>query len=1012
MQNKGIVIATGVLLTLVCIFYLSFPIATHYYDEQAAKLKDPIAQQDYKDSVKYLGVYSYQKCLETQIGLGLDLKGGMNVILEVSVPDVIENLADHKTDMAFVKSMKDARAEQERTQGDFVSLFIDAYHKNAPGHHLAEIFATQELQGKVSPTSSDGDVEKVIREEVNSAIDNSFNVVRTRIDQFGVVQPNIQKVQGAEGRIMVEMPGIREPERMRKLLQGSANLEFWETYNAQEIAPYLQQLDSRLANGGSESDTTKVAKTDGTKKAVAKKPATTQAKPKFKLNNNKKNSVQTTPDAQLAEAKKLHPLLAMLQTTNQGLSVVGYASVRDTAAINRIIYSQLAKQVLPSDLKLLWSAKPADVGAKNIFELHALKVTTTNGRAPLEGDVVTDASDQFNNITGQPEVSMTMNSDGARRWAELTKANVGKAIAIVLDGVVYSAPRVNGEIDGGQSSISGNFTIEDTKDLANTLKSGRMPAPAHIVQEEVVGPTLGAQSIQQGLISFVIAFVLLIVFMLAMYNIIPGSIAVGALLVNVFFTLGILTSFQAALTMSGIAGMVLSLGTAVDANVLIYERIKEELRAGKGMKQAVNAGYSNAFSAIFDSNLTSLITGVILLLVGTGPIRGFATTWIIGICCSFFSAVYLTRLLYDYKLNHDSWMHLKFDTKLSHNLMQGTNYKFMHMFKASFSVYAVFIIISIVSFAVRGLSLGIDFTGGRNYVVTLDKSVPVEDVRNVLSNAFVNTSGPNAGKPATTNVIAIGTDGKTIRVSTNWNIDSNKPTEDDKAETILYNALKKGGFVSQADVNAFKNPDIRQGGSIISSSKVGPSVAKDITRNAFLSVGLALFFIFLYILLRFRNLGFSVGSIAALAIDTTMVIGLYSLCYGWIGFSLEIDQTFIGAILTVIGYDINDSVVVFDRIRENLRNHPKGNKYELFNLSINETLARTINTSASTLIVLLAIFILGGDSTRSFSFAMIIGVFVGTLSSIFLASPIAYLILGKKGEKDQKEALAEVQAQA
>jgi len=1012
MQNKGIVIATGVLLTLVCIFYLSFPIATHYYDEQAAKLKDPIAQQDYKDSVKYLGVYSYQKCLETQIGLGLDLKGGMNVILEVSVPDVVENLADHKTDMAFVKSMRDARAEQERTQGDFVSLFIDAYHRNAPGHHLAEVFATQELQGKVSPTSSDAEVEKVIREEVNSAIDNSFNVVRTRIDQFGVVQPNIQKVQGAEGRIMVEMPGIREPERMRKLLQGSANLEFWETYNAQEIAPYLQQLDSRLANGDSESDTTKVAKSDNTKKAAAKKPATTQAKPKFKLNNAKKTSVQTTPDAQLAEAKKLHPLLAMLQTTNQGLSVVGYASVRDTAAINRIIYGAVAKQVLPTDLKLLWSAKPADVGAKNIFELHALKVTTTNGRAPLEGDVVTDASDQFNNITGQPEVSMTMNSDGARRWAELTKANVGKAIAIVLDGVVYSAPRVNGEIDGGQSSISGNFTIEDTKDLANTLKSGRMPAPAHIVQEEVVGPTLGAQSIQQGLISFVIAFVLLIVFMLAMYNIIPGSIAVGALLINVFFTLGILTSFQAALTMSGIAGMVLSLGTAVDANVLIYERIKEELRAGKGMKQAINAGYSNAFSAIFDSNLTSLITGVILLLVGTGPIRGFATTWIIGICCSFFSAVYLTRLLYDYKLNHDSWMHLKFDTKLSHNLMQGTNYKFMHMFKASFSVYAVFIIISIVSFAVRGLSLGIDFTGGRNYVVTLDKSVPVEDVRNVLENAFVNTSGPNAGKPATTNVIAIGTDGKTIRVSTNWNIDSNKPTEDDKAETILYKALKKGGFVSQANVDAFKNPDIRQGGSIISSSKVGPSVAKDITRNAFLSVGLALFFIFLYILLRFRNLGFSVGSIAALAIDTTMVIGLYSLCYGWIGFSLEIDQTFIGAILTVIGYDINDSVVVFDRIRENLRNHPKGNKYELFNLSINETLARTINTSTSTLIVLLAIFILGGDSTRSFSFAMIIGVFVGTLSSIFLASPIAYLILGKKGKKDEKEALAEVQAQA
>ena len=1008
MQNKGIVIVTAVLLTLASIFYLSFSVATSYYDSQAAKLKDPIAQQDYKDSVKYLGIYSYQKCLETQIGLGLDLKGGMNVILEISVPDVIENLADHKTDVAFTKSMNEARAEQESTQGDFVSLFINAYHKNAPGHRLAEVFATQELQGKVTPTTSDNDVEKVLRQEVAAAVDNSFNVVRTRIDQFGVVQPNIQKVQGAEGRIMVEMPGIREPERMRKLLQGSANLEFWETYNASDIVPYLQQLDSRLANAGSEKDSTANKKADDAKKdAAAAKTDVKQAKPKFQLKGNKKDKVQTTPDAQLAEAKKLHPLLAMLQTSQGGLSVVGYASVRDTAAINRIIYSQTAKQVLPSDLKLLWSAKPADVGAKNIFELHALKVTTPSGRAPLEGDVVTDASDQFNNLTGQPEVSMTMNSDGARRWAELTKANVGKAIAIVLDGVVYSAPRVNGEIDGGQSSISGNFTIEDTKDLANTLKSGRMPAPAHIVQEEVVGPTLGAQSIQQGLISFVIAFVLLIVFMLAMYNIIPGSIAVGALLVNVFFTLGILTSFQAALTMSGIAGMVLSLGTAVDANVLIYERIKEELRAGKGMKQAVNAGYSNAFSAIFDSNLTSLITGVILLLVGTGPIRGFATTWIIGICCSFFSAVYLTRLLYEYKLDHEKWMHLKFDTNISRNLMQNTHIPFMHMFKASFSVYAVCILVCIVSFAVRGLSRGIDFTGGRNYVVTLDKSVPVEDVRNVLQNAFVNTTGNNAGKPATTTVIAIGTDGKTIRVSTNWNIESNKATEDDKAETILYNALKKGGFVSQANVNAFKNPDIRQGGSIISSSKVGPSVAKDITRNAFISVGLALFFIFLYILLRFRNLGFSIGSIAALVIDTTLVIGLYSLCYGWIGFSLEIDQTFIGAILTVIGYDINDSVVVFDRIRENLRKHPKGDKYELFNLSINETLARTINTSASTLIVLLAIFILGGDSTRSFSFAMIIGVFVGTLSSIFLASPIAYLVLGKSDKGAREPVLVE-----
>lgn len=999
MQNKGIVITTAVLLTLVSLFYLSFPIATSYYDSQAAKIKDPIAQQDYKDSVKYLGIYSYQKCLETQIGLGLDLKGGMNVILEISVPDVVENLADHKTDIAFTRSMDEARKEQQATQGDFITLFINAYHKNAPGHRLAEVFATSELQGKVSPTSTDSEVEKVLRSEVSSAIDNSLNVVTTRIDQFGVVQPNIQKVQGAEGRISVEMPGIREPERMRKLLQGSANLEFWETYNADEVLPYLQQLDQRLANGDEKANTAATDSTNAKAKATAEKEVkaakATKAKFQIKGNDAKKN-IKATPENQLAQAKKLHPLLAMLQVTGQGLSVCGYASVRDTAAINKLIYSQTAKQVLPSDLKLLWSAKPADgIQAKNIFELHALKVTTTNGRAPLEGDVITDAKDEFNQITGQPEVSMTMNSDGARRWAELTKANVGKAIAIVLDGVVYSAPRVNGEISGGQSSISGNFTIQDTKDLANTLKSGRMPAPAHIVQEEVVGPTLGAQSIQQGIISFIVAFVLLIVFMLAMYNIIPGSIAVGALLINVFFTLGILTSFQAALTMSGIAGMVLSLGTAVDANVLIYERIKEELRAGKDMKKAVNEGYKNAFSAIFDSNLTSLITGIILLAVGTGPIRGFATTWIIGIVCSFFSAVFLTRLLYEYKLNNGHWMHLKFYTGFSKNLMQGTNIHFMSMYKVSFGVYIAAILICVASFGIRGLSKSIDFTGGRNYVVTLDKAVPVEDVRNVLTNAFVNTTGPNAGRPATTTVIAIGTDGKTIRVSTNYNIDSNDPAEDDHAETVLYNALKKGGFVSQASVNAFKNPDIREGGSIISSSKVGPSVAKDITKNAFLSVGLALICIFLYILLRFRNVGFSVGSIVALAIDTTMVVGLYSICYGWIGFSLEIDQTFIGAILTVIGYDINDSVVVFDRIRENLRLHPKGDTQKIFNDSINETLARTINTSASTLIVLLAIFILGGDSIRSFSFAMIIGVFVGTLSSIFLASPIAYLLLGK-----------------
>ena len=1001
MQNKGIVICVAVLLTLASIFYLSFSVATSYYDSEAAKIKDPIAQQDYKDSVKYLGVYSYQNCLETQIGLGLDLKGGMNVILEISVPDVIENLADHKTDAGFTNAMKEARAQEEANGGDFVSLFINAYHKSAPGHKLAEVFATQQLQGKVSPQSSDAEVEKAIRSSVQDAIDNSFNVVRTRIDKFGVVQPNIQKLEGQQGRIMVEMPGISQPERMRKMLQGSANLEFWETYNSEEIAPYLQQLDTRLANGDHEVEAKDSVAADSAKNEVAKaEPA--KAAPKLNLKKGDDAKSKINAEKQSAAAIKAHPLLARLQLVpGQGLSTVGYASVRDTAAINKLIYSALAKQVLPSDLKLLWSAKPADhLNVKNIYELHALKVTTSTGRAPLEGDVITDAKDEFEPTTGAPCVSMKMNTEGARRWAQMTKANVGKAIAIVLDGVVYSAPRVNGEIDGGSSQITGNFTIEDTKDLANTLKSGRMPAPARIVQEEVVGPTLGAQSIQMGIISFVVAFVLLMVYMVMMYNIIPGMMANLALLVNVFFTLGILTSFQAALTLPGLAGMVLSLGTAVDANVLIYERIKEELRSGKGMKQAVAAGYGNAFSAIFDSNLTSLITGVILLVTGTGPVRGFATTWIIGIVVSFFTAVFLTRLVYDYKLNHDRWLHCKFDTPVSHNLMQGKKYKFMSMYKTTFTVAIVAAVVFIGSFVVRGLSKSIDFTGGRNYVVQFEKAVEPEQIRTVLGDAFVNADGTKAN----TSAIAIGTDGRTIRVSTNYMIESNSPTVDDEAETILYNSLKKAGLVSQQNVEAFKNPDVRQGGSIISSTKVGPSVAKDITMGAIYSVLFALIAIFLYILLRFRNVAFSVGSTIALAFDALTVVGFYSLLWGLVPFSLEIDQTFIGAILTVVGYSINDKVVVFDRIRENMKLHPKGDRQQLFNASINETLARTINTSTSTLIVLLCIFILGGDSIRSFAFAMILGVVFGTLSSIFIASPMAYIVLGRKIKEEPAEA--------
>ena len=998
MQNKGIVKIIAIALTLVCCFYLSFSFVTKYHDDKVAAMSEE-AGQEYLDSVMnekiYLGTYSYKQCREMGIGLGLDLKGGMNVILEVSVPDVIAVLADHKTDAAFVKSMQEARKAEETSQDDFISLFIERYKANAPGHRLAEIFATQQMKGKVNTKSTDSEVEQALREEVQSAVDNSFNGVRNRIDKFGVVQPNIQKLEGQTGRIMVEMPGVKEPERVRKLLQGSANLEFWETYNSQEIVPALSQLNSKYAALESANDT--VAAEAPVAEAAAD---TTKAEGLAAAFAAKNDSLDLAGQAEAF--KKQNPLFSVLQPVNgQSLSVVGYALARDTADVNKIIYSDVAAQVIPSDCRLLWSAKAAEFSTSgDIFELHAIKVTEPSGRAPLEGDVVTTAKDDFNQVTSAPCVSMQMNSDGARRWAQLTKQNIGRAIAIVLDDAVYSAPRVNGEIAGGSSEISGNFTIEDTKDLANTLNSGKMPAPTRIVQEEVVGPTLGAQSIQQGLWSFVAAFIILMFYMVFLYNWKPGMVANCALLLNLFFTLGILTSFQAALTMSGIAGIVLSLGMAVDANVLIYERTKEELRKGLNVKEAVAKGYSNAFSAIFDSNLTSIITGVILYVFGTGPIRGFATTLIIGICVSFFTAVFLTRVVYENRLNKGKWLNLTFCTSFTKNWMQNTKFNFMGAYRKTFTIWGVAAVLFIICLGVRGLSQSIDFTGGRNYVVTLDKQVNVEDVRGVLESAFVNTIGEKAGQPANTTVIALGTDGKTVRVSTNWDIESNDPTVDDKAETILYETLKKAELVSQESVDAFKNPDVREGGSIISSSKVGPSIAKDITHGAIISVIIALVAIFLYILVRFQNVAFSVGSTVALALDTLIVIGFYSALHSWVPMSLEIDQTFIGAILTVIGYSINDKVVVFDRVRENIQLFGKRDRQTLFNDSLNQTLARTINTSGTTLVVLLCIFIFGGNSIRSFSFAMILGVIFGTLSSIFVAAPIAYLTMGKKIKED------------
>ena len=1002
MQNKGIVKFIAVLLILVCCFYLSFSFVTRHYESKAAAMGEK-AGAEYLDSINnekvYMGIYSLKQCREMEIGLGLDLKGGMNVILEVSVPDVVDVLADHKSDATYKKAMELAKKEEETSQNDFISLFVKYWKQEANGRPLAAIFATQQMKGKVSTQSTDSEVENAIRAEVQSAVDNSFNVVRNRIDKFGVVQPNIQKLEGQSGRIMVEMPGIKEPERVRKLLQGSANLEFWETYNSQEITPLLAQLNQRYAAQGGEvvEDSAVVEPAAETAEAAADTTKADASDLAAKL--AKKDTKAQDNSKAIEAAKKMNPLFSIFQPTQGNtLAVVGYANARDTAEINKIIYSDLASRIFPAELKLRWGAQPEDFGGQNtkgdIFELYALKITEPSGRAPLEGDVITNAKDDFDQM-GHPSVSMQMNSDGARRWSQITKQNIGKAVAIVLDDAVYSAPRILTQIDGGNSQITGNFTIEATKDLANTLNSGKMPAPTRIVQEEVVGPSLGAQSIKQGIISFVVAFVLLMIYMIMLYGFIPGILSDIALLFNLFFTLGILTSFQAALTMPGIAGIVLTLGTAVDANVLIYERIKEELKKGLSVKESLNKGYSNAFSAIFDSNFTSLITGVILLYFGTGPVKGFAITWIIGILVSFFTAVFMTRVVYDHMLSKDKWTNLTFVTGYSKNLMQNAKYNFMGMYKKTFTIWGIAAILFCISFAVRGLSQSIDFTGGRNYVVTLDKETHVEDVRQALVGAFINTMGENQGKEANTSVIALGTDGKTVRISTNWDIESNNPEVDDQAETILFNTLKKGGFVSQESVESFKNPDVREGGSIISSAKVGPSVAKDITYGAIISVIIALIAIFLYILFRFRNVAFSVGSTVALALDALVVIGFYSVLWGWVPMSLEIDQTFIGAILTVIGYSINDKVVVFDRIRENIGLYGKRDRQQLFNDSLNQTLARTINTSVTTLIVLLAIFILGGDSIRSFSFAMILGVIFGTLSSLFIAAPVAYITLGR-----------------
>ena len=974
MQNKGFVKVIAVLLSLICLMYLSFSYPTHKYEAKAEQMtaqgKDGAAYLDsMRNETVWLGK-TLKDCEALQIGLGLDLKGGMNVVLEVSVPDVVKNLAgESANDPKFKEAYSKAVAQAKKGDIDFVDAFVSAYQQLNGTNKLGGIFASKLGEKNISYNSSDADVKKVLNEEVNAAVENSNKVVRSRIDRFGVAQPNIQILRGKGqiGQIMVEMPGIKEPERVRKLLQGSANLEFWETYTLGETMSSLTALDKRLAG----ADAKDSAAADSTKAKAAKAKSAAEQHPLFSK-------------------------LIMMQGMQPTNCVVGYAIAKDTAAINAMVNSEAAKSILPADLKLAWGVKNASGMKANVFELYALRAN--NGLPSMQGDVIADAKDEFDQ-NHRPIVSMTMTTSGARDWATLTKKNLKKCVAIVLDGYVYSAPVVQNEITGGNSQISGKFTTDDTLDLANVLKSGKMPAPTKIVQEETVGPSLGAASIQAGFTACVVAFVLLMVFMCCFYGLIPGMVANVALILNFFFTFGILTSFQAALTMSGIAGMVLSLGMAVDANVLIYERTKEELKAGKGIKTALAEGYGNAFSAIFDSNLTSIITAVILYNFGTGPIRGFAMTLGIGIVCSFFTAVWVSRIVFEHFLNKDKWLGLTFTTGMSKNFLSNANVNFMKMGRRSIYVFIIGAVIAIGFLATRGLSSGIDFTGGRNYVIEFEqKGVTPEQVQKAVA-AKVNAKDPNASVSA---IAITTTSNAAVRLSTNYRIDDDNESIDQDVEHFIYDALHEAKLI-KADYKTFIDRDNHTGGSIISAQKVGPTVANDMVRGAITAVLLSLAAIFVYILIRFRNVAFSVGSVVALVFDTLLVVGVYSICWGWIGFSLEVDQTFIGAILTVIGYSINDKVVVFDRMRENLQLHPRMKYFDLFNMSLNSTLTRTVMTSATTFLVLLCIFILGGDSIRSFAFAMILGVIFGTLSSIFLAAPIAYRTLSRKQKGEEEK---------
>lgn len=1012
MQNKGLVRILAVCLALVCAFYLSFSLVTSHYDKKAKEYAagDDAKEFLYLDSIATKKVwfgYTLKECREKEINLGLDLKGGMNVTMEVSVPDILDALSGHNETPNYKEALARAKQKQKSSGADFVTLFIESFNEVDPNGQLASIFSTFELKDKVTLNSTNAEVEKVIREEVDGAIQNSFNVLRTRIDRFGVVQPNIQKLS-QPGRILIELPGIKEPERVRKLLQGSANLEFWETYEASELLPMLAQINRDFAATATEAAEEKETKAEEVKPAEAPKAESDEIADLVENINADSAAVEADQAAQLAEYKKNNPLFAILNpSVNQAGQayrgpVIGTVHYADTAKVNAMLNSQIAKAILPRDARFFWTVKAIDE-AGSYYQLVALKAQR-DGRASLEGDVITDARADFSQFSAYANVSMSMNAEGAKTWQRLTKDNIGKSVAIVLDGYVYSFPTVQNEISGGNSQITGNFTVEEAKDLANTLKSGKMPAPARIIEESVVGPSLGREAIQAGMWSFLLGFVLILIYMLFYYGWIPGLIADAALLCNVFLLLGILASFSAVLTLPGIAGIVLTMGTAVDANVLIYERIREELRSGKGMRKAIEDGFKGAITAIIDANVTSFLTGAILAIFGSGPIKGFAVTYMIGIISSFLTAVFITRLLLEDYAGKDNAKELSFTTKLMKNFLQNVHFDFVNARKWAYCLSGALVIFAILGLEPHifgKLNLGIDFSGGRNYVVRFDRNINTQDVRESLDKTFSATL--EDGELFSLNVITYGNDANQVRISTNYRIHEETAEADEAIEALLYEGCKP--FLGEdITFNDFRSTDSNASVGIMSSQKVGPAIADDITTSAVWAVLAALVVIFLYILLRFRNFAYSVGALAALAHDTVIVLGLYAILWKVMPFSMEIDQAFIAAILTVIGYSINDTVVIFDRVREYNKLYPKREKKVNINDALNNTLSRTFSTSMSTFVVLLAIFIFGGETIQGFVFALLVGVIVGTYSSLFIASPIAYDIQLAQARRAEKKA--------